>query len=52
MEQRLQRLDFLLNFDLSGRLLIPLSGSRIVRLGLRRKIYYAIAKNIIDFRSA
>jgi hypothetical protein len=43
---------FLLNFDLSSWPLISLWGTRIVKLGLRIKIHYAIAKNILDFRNA
>ena len=52
MEQGLHRLYFLLNFDLSSWPLISLWGTRIVKLGLRIKIYYAIAKNILDSRNA
>ena len=52
MEQGLHRLYFLLNFDLSSWPLISLWGTRIVKVGLRIKIHYAIAKNILDFRNA
>ena len=52
MEQELHRLYFLLNFYFLSKPLISLWGTKVVKLGVRINIHYAIAKNILDFRNA
>ena len=52
MEQELHRLYFLLNFYFLSKPLISLWGTKIVKLGVRINIHYAIAKNILDSRNA
>ena len=51
MEQELHRLYFLLNFYFLSKPLISLWGTKVVKLGVRINIHYAIAKNILDFRN-